>query len=124
MSFEDRTFVCSQCGVEFVFTAGEQDFYQKKGFTHPPRRCRKCRGAKHTQGSHRGLAPGAHLEYIGTSGAAGEKRAPRARTTEPVDATCSSCGAATKLPFKPDGVRPVFCRACYQQRRRSSTGRP
>lgn len=27
--------------------------------------------------------------------------------------TCSKCGKPTKLPFKPDGKRPVYCRECY-----------
>jgi len=28
------------------------------------------------------------------------------------NATCSRCGANTKTPFKPDGVRPVYCKDC------------
>jgi CxxC-x17-CxxC domain-containing protein len=28
------------------------------------------------------------------------------------DAVCSSCGAATKVPFKPDGARPIYCKNC------------
>jgi len=27
-------------------------------------------------------------------------------------AVCSHCGNTTKLPFQPDGVRPVFCKEC------------
>lgn len=29
------------------------------------------------------------------------------------DATCSSCGKACQLPFKPTGDRPVYCRECF-----------
>ena len=25
--YEDKTLVCKECGQEFVFTAGEQEFY-------------------------------------------------------------------------------------------------
>ncbi|HBD30050.1 MAG TPA: zinc-binding protein, partial [Oscillibacter sp.] len=25
--YEDKTLVCKECGKEFVFTAGEQEFY-------------------------------------------------------------------------------------------------
>ncbi|MFP4514985.1 MAG: CxxC-x17-CxxC domain-containing protein [Parcubacteria group bacterium] len=28
------------------------------------------------------------------------------------DATCSRCSANTKTPFKPDGIRPVYCKDC------------
>ena len=30
--FEDKTLKCKECGAEFVFTAGEQEFYAEKGF--------------------------------------------------------------------------------------------
>ena len=32
--YEDKTLVCKECGNEFVFTAGEQEFYAEKGFTN------------------------------------------------------------------------------------------
>ena len=31
--------------------------------------------------------------------------------------TCADCGNETEVPFKPDGVRPVYCRDCYQKRK-------
>lgn len=31
--------------------------------------------------------------------------------------TCADCGKETQVPFKPDGVRPVYCRECYQKKR-------
>jgi CxxC-x17-CxxC domain-containing protein len=30
------------------------------------------------------------------------------------DAVCSRCGAKTKTPFKPDGIRPVYCKNCLK----------
>ena len=30
----DKTLVCRDCGSEFVFTTGEQEFYKEKGFTN------------------------------------------------------------------------------------------
>ena len=30
--YEDKTLICKECGKEFVFTAGEQEFYAEKGF--------------------------------------------------------------------------------------------
>ncbi|MEK6922990.1 MAG: CxxC-x17-CxxC domain-containing protein [Nanoarchaeota archaeon] len=32
--------------------------------------------------------------------------------------TCSSCGQEAEVPFKPVEGREVFCRDCYQKRRR------
>ncbi len=41
--FKDITFKCKNCGEEFIWTAGEQAFYEEKGFTNPPARCKPCR---------------------------------------------------------------------------------
>ena len=30
---------------------------------------------------------------------------------------CSSCGNKAKVPFKPSGDRPVYCRDCYMKQR-------
>ncbi len=46
---EDKTLVCRDCGAEFVFTTGEQEFYKEKGFTNEPTRCLPCRRAKKAQ---------------------------------------------------------------------------
>ena len=35
--YEDKTLVCRDCGQEFVFTAGEQEFYAEKGFQNSRR---------------------------------------------------------------------------------------
>ena len=37
--FQDKTLVCKDCGAEFVFSAGEQEFYAEKGFQNEPIRC-------------------------------------------------------------------------------------
>ncbi|MBD3208230.1 MAG: type IV secretion system DNA-binding domain-containing protein [Candidatus Nealsonbacteria bacterium] len=31
------------------------------------------------------------------------------------DAVCSMCGKKTKVPFEPDGVRPVYCKSCLSK---------
>ena len=38
--YEDKTLVCKDCGNEFVFTAGEQEFYASRGFENEPQRCK------------------------------------------------------------------------------------
>jgi len=39
---QDKKIVCKDCGTEFVFTVGEQEFYAQKGLTEP-KRCKDCR---------------------------------------------------------------------------------
>lgn len=34
--FEDKTLTCVDCGKEFVFTAGEQEFYAEKEYQNEP----------------------------------------------------------------------------------------
>jgi hypothetical protein len=46
MSFKDKHIPCKDCGGEFVFTAGEQEFYAQKGFTNEPTRCPAGRRAR------------------------------------------------------------------------------
>ncbi len=42
----DKTIVCKDCGAEFIFTAGEQEWFKEKGFTNEPVRCKACRDKK------------------------------------------------------------------------------
>ena len=44
--YEDKTLVCKECGKEFVFSAGEQEFYAERGFQNEPQRCKACRDAR------------------------------------------------------------------------------
>ena len=46
---EDKVLVCLDCGKEFVFTVGEQEFYKEKGFENEPKRCKACRDARKAQ---------------------------------------------------------------------------
>ena len=39
MEYHDKVLKCSECGAEFVFTAGEQMFFADKGFKNEPKRC-------------------------------------------------------------------------------------
>jgi len=36
----------------------------------------------------------------------------RTATSELFDAECEKCGKKVKVPFKPDGKRPVYCKSC------------
>jgi len=36
---------------------------------------------------------------------------------KPYEAVCSTCGKKTRVSFKPDGVRPVYCPICLEKAR-------
>lgn len=46
---EDKNMTCKDCGSEFVWTSGEQEFYKQKGFENEPTRCPSCRRARKQQ---------------------------------------------------------------------------
>lgn len=46
MVFVDRELTCANCGATFVFSAGEQQFFKDKGFTHDPKRCKGCKAKR------------------------------------------------------------------------------
>ena len=86
--YQDKTLVCRDCGNEFVFTAGEQEFYAEKGFQNEPTRCRECRQARK---------------------ASRNAAAPREKHT----IVCANCGAEDEVNFLPREDRPVYCSACF-----------
>lgn len=45
----DKTIKCKDCGVDFLFTERDQEFYKEKGYENEPVRCRECRKAKKQQ---------------------------------------------------------------------------
>jgi CxxC-x17-CxxC domain-containing protein len=91
MEYVDRILKCADCGQDFVFTAGEQLFFNDKQFKNDPKRCKTCKGKR----AGRSERPG---------------RTVRAETRT----NCSQCGVETVVPFKPTQGRPVLCRQCFQ----------
>jgi CxxC-x17-CxxC domain-containing protein len=109
MSFSDRTLTCRDCGQQFAFTAGEQEFYQSRGLTNDPGRCPDCRAAnKATRGG--GGGGYAYSTATGQGGSGGYDRPRR----EMFAATCSQCGKETQVPFQPRGDKPVYCSECFE----------
>jgi len=93
--FEDKVLVCRDCGNEFIFSAGEQEFYSTRGFQNEPTRCKDCRDLRKSQ-FNRGNSP--------------------KREKEMYDAVCAGCGKETKVPFKPHLDKPVYCSECFSNR--------
>jgi hypothetical protein len=46
MEYVDKTLHCSDCGLDFIFDAGEQEFFASKGFENEPGRCPECRASR------------------------------------------------------------------------------
>lgn len=90
--FEDKTLVCKDCGNEFVFTAGEQEFYAEKEFKNEPARCKECRVAR--------------------------KNALR-QNREMFTTVCAACGKEAVIPFKPKNDKPVYCSECFEKQKES-----
>jgi DNA-directed RNA polymerase subunit RPC12/RpoP len=54
---EDKQIRCADCGREFTFTAGEQEFYEGRNMS-APRRCKECREARKAERDGGGGARG------------------------------------------------------------------
>ena len=93
--FEDKTLQCRECSQEFVFTAGEQEFYQQKGLLNEPGRCPECRARRRQQ----------------MAASRSGDQAPR----EMHKITCAECGNEGEVPFLPKNDKPVYCSACYDR---------
>jgi CxxC-x17-CxxC domain-containing protein len=134
----DRTLTCRDCGQAFTFTAGEQAFYQERGFSEP-QRCQNCRAQRKAQrgssgydsggyggGGGGGYGGGSYSSgssygnggggYGGSGGGGGYSSGPR----QMYPAVCSNCGKDTEVPFEPRTDKPVYCRECFQSRRAST----
>jgi len=61
---EDKTLVCADCGKEFVFTAGEQEFYKQMGFTNEPKRCKDCRNKRKAERNSARAAKPEHADAV------------------------------------------------------------
>ncbi len=87
--FSDKRLICRDCGEEFVFTAGEQEFYAQRGFTKAPQRCYSCRKRR--------------------------KHSTDDNTTVLYEIVCAKCGEIEQIPFEPKHNRPVYCGKCYRE---------
>jgi len=123
----DRQLTCRDCGQSFTFTAGEQDFYQQRGYTDP-QRCPSCRAARKAQrGDSGGYSSGGYGggggSYSSGGGGGYSSGGGRGYSSGPrqmYPAVCSNCGQETEVPFQPTAGKPVYCRECFQQQRGSS----
>ena len=100
MEFQDRILRCVDCGKEFVWTAGEQQFFADKNFKNEPKRCKACK-TKRASRPIGAVAPRERVETV---------------------TNCSNCGRETRVPFRPTQGRPVFCKECFQSKKYAGAG--
>jgi len=121
----DRTLPCCDCGQDFVFSEAEQAFFRERGFDHDPKRCVECRRGRRKKFQSRGggdrtggATDSERPREAQENGQASRRDRPRPAGGATHSAVCSSCNQETEVPFKPDGVRPVFCMPCLKQQTR------
>lgn len=126
--YADKTMTCRDCGKQFTFTAGEQEFYAQRGFSEP-QRCAECRQARKAgrdsggygssdYGSSRSSSYGdsGYGRSSGGYGSASRTSSSGTGTRQMFQAVCADCGTTTEVPFEPRQGRPVYCRDCFERR--------
>ncbi len=93
MSYEDKTLHCRDCGQDFVFTIGEQEFYAEKGLMNEPSRCPACRATRRANGGRNGNGAPREMHTI----------------------ICAECGREAQVPFLPQQNKPVYCSSCFER---------
>ncbi len=91
-AYSDIDLKCRECDNDFVWTAGEQEFFASRGLANQPTRCPDCRRAR---------------KRARTLDENGQKIA------HPV--VCGECGQETTVPFVPRLERPVYCSDCFDK---------
>ena len=94
--FDDKSILCIDCSVDFIWTVGEQAFFRDKKLQNPPKRCKECKQAKNER-----------LAAIAAAQASG------VRQRIEVAVNCAKCAETTTVPFYPSQGRPVYCRSCF-----------
>ncbi|MBI4308111.1 MAG: zinc-ribbon domain containing protein [Chloroflexi bacterium] len=90
MALADKSLTCRDCGATFAWTAGEQEFYQRRGLLNEPTRCPQCRAQRRRSRGEQDQG-----------------------TRQMYPAVCAQCGAETQVPFQPRLGRPVYCSDCF-----------
>ncbi len=94
--YVDKTLRCRDCSADFIWSAGEQQFFAEKGLVNQPQRCHSCRAiAKQNRALGVGLASTGQREMHA--------------------AVCAECGGQALVPFLPRNDRPVYCSSCFDK---------
>jgi len=99
-TYTDKILRCADCCQDFAFSASEQEFFASRDFSEP-RRCPTCRAVRKAA---RGDSGGSRVSSYGGA-------------REMYTATCANCGREAQVPFRPSGIRPVYCSDCFTAQR-------
>ncbi len=128
--YADKTMTCRDCGKQFTFTAGEQEFYATRGFSEPAR-CGECRAARKagrdsggygasdygsTGGGRSSSYSDSGYSHSSSSYGSASRGGASSGTRQMFTAVCADCGTTTEVPFEPRQGRPVYCRDCFERR--------
>jgi len=80
---------CSDCGASFLFSSAEQEFFSLYNLMETPKRCHNCRTIRRV-----------------------ERHSKNGRKRTLTALFCLDCKALVYVPFKPSGIKPVYCRSC------------
>jgi CxxC-x17-CxxC domain-containing protein len=108
VTYTDRTLTCVDCGVEFIHSAADQEYYVEKSFVSDPKRCTSCRA------SRRAARDPQDDDLRSIGGPRGYERGGDRPVREYFAVLCSSCGNQAQVPFKPRMDRPVYCSDCFR----------
>lgn len=97
MSEKTQKLTCQDCGQDFPFSAGEQKFYEEKGFD-PPKRCPQCRKKRRSSQTNDSTTP----QSSNDGGM---------HTIE-----CADCKKTSQVPFTPRSSKPIYCAECFEKR--------
>lgn len=100
MPYEDKKLACQDCQKEFVWSAGEQEFFAQKGFENIPKRCPDCR----KQRRHDGPKPQVKVE-----------------TGAEWEVACKECGKKDMVDFKPRNPENILCEECFLKEKSTKT---
>lgn len=95
MSEKNQKLICQDCGREFAFSAGEQKFYQEKGF-EPPKRCPDCRKKRKNPST--------------------DKESYQQDDSSFYKITCAECKKVSQIPFRPRSNDPIYCADCFEKK--------
>ncbi len=99
---EDKIIPCKDCGDDFVFSGGEQEFYNSKGFS-APQRCKDCR-MKNKQ-----------------SGGLGSEKKDKVYS----NITCKECKKTDRVPFQITGKGDdLLCGDCWKKQHETPVDKP
>jgi CxxC-x17-CxxC domain-containing protein len=106
VTYQDRTITCIDCGVDFIHSAADQEYYAQKAFVSDPKRCPSCRASRRAvRDGLEGREPGAPR---GLERGGGPER-------EYFVVVCTRCGNQAQVPFRPRMDRPVYCSDCFRE---------